>query len=303
METVRRPEDLITTAAQIEDGFAKQAEIKMGLSVDRIEAGRVAVDKLRSGSWGSVDELLADSDVRSFVLGAAMLSVKSQGHLPQSIQLTIASKVVSIEALNDPDRREALLSDMEARYLLTAGDSLGGSLRNRVGWFASEAFGETLGAEIAERGHAPAWKRTHAGKLSSLTWAERDKGYAIAFDKKVPFVGGGSNNVDFSLLETDDYRGSDLSDKWRFLGLGELKGGIDPAGADEHWKTAGSTLDRIRISFGDDPRRYFFVGAVITQSMAVELMEMLRSGRLTGAANLNVDEQVREVAQLLLGPI
>jgi type II restriction enzyme len=28
-----------------------------------------------------------------------------------------------------------------------------------------------------------------------------------------------------------------------------LKGGIDPAGADEHWKTAGSALLRIKRAF------------------------------------------------------
>ncbi|MBS0015962.1 MAG: type II site-specific deoxyribonuclease [Arthrospira sp. SH-MAG29] len=30
------------------------------------------------------------------------------------------------------------------------------------------------------------------------------------------------------------------------LALSELKGGIDPAGADEHWKTAQASLNRIR---------------------------------------------------------
>jgi hypothetical protein len=31
--------------------------------------------------------------------------------------------------------------------------------------------------------------------------------------------------------------------------LGELKGGIDPAGADEHWKTARTALQRIDDAF------------------------------------------------------
>ena len=33
--------------------------------------------------------------------------------------------------------------------------------------------------------------------------------------------------------------------------FGELKGGIDPAGADEHWKTGNSALVRIRKAFED----------------------------------------------------
>ncbi|MDZ4383273.1 MAG: AvaI/BsoBI family type II restriction endonuclease [Thermodesulfovibrionia bacterium] len=34
-----------------------------------------------------------------------------------------------------------------------------------------------------------------------------------------------------------------------YIALGELKGGIDPAGADEHWKTARTSLIRIQKAF------------------------------------------------------
>ena len=34
-----------------------------------------------------------------------------------------------------------------------------------------------------------------------------------------------------------------------YMALGELKGGIDPAGADEHWKTARTALSRIHEAF------------------------------------------------------
>ena len=33
-----------------------------------------------------------------------------------------------------------------------------------------------------------------------------------------------------------------------YLACGELKGGIDPAGADEHWKTAGKALSAGQIA-------------------------------------------------------
>jgi hypothetical protein len=33
------------------------------------------------------------------------------------------------------------------------------------------------------------------------------------------------------------------------IALGELKGGIDPGGADEHWKTAQAAFNRIRQAF------------------------------------------------------
>jgi type II restriction enzyme len=65
-----------------------------------------------------------------------------------------------------------------------------------------------------------------------------------------------------------------------YVALGELKGGIDPAGADEHWKTARSALDRIKKAFekvGQQPRR-FFIGAAIEKEMAIEIWHDLEAG-------------------------
>lgn len=78
-----------------------------------------------------------------------------------------------------------------------------------------------------------------------------------------------------------------------YIALGELKGGIDPAGADEHWKTANSHLGRIRRSFGALPSspQLFFVGNAIEASMAGEIWNQLESGDLANAANLTDDRQ------------
>ena len=58
-----------------------------------------------------------------------------------------------------------------------------------------------------------------------------------------------------------------------FIAFGELKGGIDPAGADEHWKTAQTALARIRSAFNAKnlSPNLFFVGAVIVDSMANDI--------------------------------
>lgn len=74
-----------------------------------------------------------------------------------------------------------------------------------------------------------------------------------------------------------------------YLALGELKGGIDPAGADEHWKTGFSALRRIRGSFSrmNCTPHVFFIGGAIEESMADEIWGLLQSGELTNAANLN----------------
>jgi hypothetical protein len=85
------------------------------------------------------------------------------------------------------------------------------------------------------------------------------------------------------------------------IALGELKGGIDPAGADEHWKTAQAALNRIRQAFADvgySPLT-FFVGAAIERRMAGEIWDQLESGTLSNAANLNEENQVAAISRWL----
>ena len=66
----------------------------------------------------------------------------------------------------------------------------------------------------------------------------------------VPLV---KNNIDLCLLngEFKTISKSDRENPKIFLAFGELKGGIDPAGADEHWKTARTAWDRIHQAFKD----------------------------------------------------
>ncbi|MDT9191753.1 MAG: AvaI/BsoBI family type II restriction endonuclease [Limnospira sp. PMC 1240.20] len=85
------------------------------------------------------------------------------------------------------------------------------------------------------------------------------------------------------------------------LALGELKGGIDPAGADEHWKTAQAALNRMRQALyqvGYSPY-IFFVGAAIATRMAAEIWEQLENGTLHNAANLNQENQVASISRWL----
>lgn len=85
-----------------------------------------------------------------------------------------------------------------------------------------------------------------------------------------------------------------------YLACGELKGGIDPAGADEHWKTATRALDRIRESFQTRSPALFFVGAAIETTMAKEIFAQLSDGSLSYAANLTAPEQLADLADWLV---
>ena len=88
-----------------------------------------------------------------------------------------------------------------------------------------------------------------------------------------------------------------LNQPERIVGVGELKGGIDPAGADEHWKTANSALRRIRKGFEKTKKRpaTFFIGAAIEKAMAEEIFRQLTDGIIQQAANLTNEEQLTAI--------
>ena len=86
-----------------------------------------------------------------------------------------------------------------------------------------------------------------------------------------------------------------------YIALGELKGGIDPAGADEHWKTARSALNRIKSAFervNCNPHT-FFIGAAIEAKMAAEIWALLEAGTLENAANLMDETQIVSISRWL----
>lgn len=118
---------------------------------------------------------------------------------------------------------------------------------------------------------------------------------------RVPLIG---KNVDIVILDAkpDEFSGSSkalLAQNTRYVAIGELKGGIDPAGSDEHWKTANFALNRIRSSFqslGLNPP-VFFIGAAIEKSMAVEIVRQLDARVLSHAANLTNDDQLTSICE------
>ena len=120
----------------------------------------------------------------------------------------------------------------------------------------------------------------------------------------VPVVG---KNVDLcifngSIEEIKKEKDSIIHFGEKYIALGEIKGGIDPAGADEHWKTANSALDRIRESFNSfklKPKT-FFIGAAIENSMASEIYKQLQDGSLNNAANLTNDEQLTSICNWIV---
>jgi hypothetical protein len=136
--------------------------------------------------------------------------------------------------------------------------------------------------------------------LRGFSWKTDNDSRTLIYNRGVPLVG---SNIDLCLFNILPERL--LIERYTraesYLALGELKGGIDPAGADEHWKTARSALERARKAFSEAGYipHTFFVGAAIEKRMANEIWAELENNTLTNAANLNDAQQIASLARWL----
>lgn len=130
-----------------------------------------------------------------------------------------------------------------------------------------------------------------------MNWTWQGKDRTLLLNRKVPAV---RTNVDLCLLNCPrDAWESALKSPSAYIALGELKGGVDPAGADEHWKTARAALNRIESAFSNSAAypALFFIGAAVVKNMATEICSRLENNTLANAANLTDDNQLAAVAQ------
>jgi len=70
---------------------------------------------------------------------------------------------------------------------------------------------------------------------------------------------------------------------------GELKGGADPAGSDEHWKTATQAFNRILLACEKTAREQpplSFIATILVDRVAREAQGWLDQGKLTSVYNL-----------------
>ena len=286
--------DLVTSHRAVCDGFLLQALTKTEKATPYIQDARDFFDVL--SSILSISEAARRVDIQAQLISAAGFSDKGRSHLTDEELATALRKVIETIASQTPDGwREELVY----RYLLTRGDSLGGSMRNITGALAGKQFSDAVIGAIMQRNMSSTIVRSPSNpdKVQSITWPSR----LLLFDKKPNFIG---NNIDVILLATTGLEQTlreQLEEKQNYLACGELKGGIDPAGADEHWKTANSALGRIHQCFTTSDRpALFFVGAAIEAAMAEEIFKQLTNRRLTYAANFTVPQQVADLASWLV---
>ncbi len=272
--------DLVTDPATRAQGFENQAAKKAEMMKLYIDKGLKSITELQTSNK---DFSLMSKNLQDFFIAAAGLSRKSVQHLDQITIEKIIDDILPMNKLSD----EKSITEILYRFLLTSGDSLGGEMRNIVGDLGQTKLIDIIETYSIDKKIKYELKYSKSNKVSEFDWANQ----RIMFNKKPKFIG---KSIDIVVLK----KNGNIENPRDFLACGELKSGIDPAGADEHWKTAKSALARIRDNFMKQkikPPCLIFIGAAIEDAMAVEAIEMLDSGELDMAANLYKDDQLVEM--------
>jgi len=311
---ITSPESLVTTHEQTRAGF-------LSIALEKNKVGDPYVKnalafKAMVAHTTSPDEFIGMKRIRPFLLTASGLSDKSMQYLTEEDQT--AAIVELIEKFLKPAGKD-YVDEATFRYLLIKGDAVGGTMRNKIGALGQEKLIRAIFSSMDVRGIQAEWisnaqaanewniKRVGESEIESqvkaIHWKNDNGDRILAFNMTVPTV---KKNVDICLYAcpASGYnKGKFVANPSNAIMLGELKGGIDPAGADEHWKTGNSALARIRSAFdnaGYAGIKTSFIGAAIASAMAVEIYEQLDSGILTNAANLTDTNQLVEYCNWMI---
>lgn len=288
---IQKSKDLQTNRRTICDGFLSVALLKTEKARPYIEEANKFHKALKGTK--SVADLLLLTEYRNALISACGFSDKAKSKLTSG-ELNFAIKQV-LERIHK-ETSDGFREEILYRYLLTKGDTLGGSMRNIAGASAGVKFVERILNQLSNRKIATKIIKSDSGKIQRIIW----NGRMLLFDTTPKLI---KKNIDVILLNSGKAELPEeelLSDENKYIACGELKGGIDPAGADEHWKTANSALGRIRKAFGRKYPALFFVGAAIEASMAKEIFNQLKKNKLSYAANLNNDNQVDDLVNWLI---
>jgi len=308
-------ESLVTPYERTRAGFvalALEKNRKATPYVEEAKALKALVKKVKKPI-----QLLNISEIRPAILTAAGVSDKAANYLDEEDKTEAVKNL--IENFLEPAGKN-FIDELIYRFLLTRGDSLGGRMRNLAGALGEKKFSRTLISTLKIHGRIYSWLHSKSKKwvdcseddadielhLKGLNWFAQDKHRTLIYNLTVPIV---KKNVDLCLFNATpeemifgNNRNSCRFKHERYIALGELKGGIDPAGADEHWKTANTALERIRNAFSSKQLspKIFFVGAAIEKAMAEEIYEQLSIGILDNAANLTDEDQLVSISEWLI---
>lgn len=303
------PADLVTTYEAIRAGFVAQALEKNRRATPFVAQARAL--KAVAERAATPADLITLAEIQAALLTAAGISDKALKYLQAQDKVEAVTGLV--KNFLEPAGAN-FVEELVYRFLLTRGDTLGGSMRNVGGVLAQRKLARALITTLTLAGIPYQWLHAATNvwaqglhddadielSLRGLAWMSGRRKRTLIYNLTVPFL---KNNVDlclFACLPTE-WSAAVYNEPKAYVSLGELKGGIDPAGADEHWKTARTALARIQQAFADyscSPHP-FFIGAAIEKKMAAEIWSQLEGGMLENAANLTDEKQLASIAQWL----
>ena len=302
--------DLITAPEEIRAGFVALALERSRQASPFVEQARAL--KVSAMQAKDPNDLLEIEGIRTALLTAAGFSEKATNHTDET------NKTAAIQGFIEKFLEPAgtnFVEELIYRFLLTRGDSLGGSMRNIAGKLAERKVNRAIISALTLTEATYQWLNAASNtwivgtrddadielSLKALSWKKGKETRTLIYNRTIPLVG---KNIDMCLLHCtpDEVKPATYRIPEKFIAFGELKGGIDPAGADEHWKTAQTALTRIKTAFSNESLSpdLFFIGAVIVDSMAQEIWAQLEKDTLKNAANLTNPDQVASLANWLV---
>lgn len=309
LQHLKSSKSLETTYEAIRAGFVALALEKNRRATPFVAQARAL--KTAASKAKSPASLLRIPEIQPALLTAAGVSDKAINHLQGSDKREAVDGL--IKNFLEPAGAN-FVEELVFRFLLTRGDTLGGSMRNIGGFMAQKKLTRAIIAYLKLVGIQYQWLHSETSSwaelpqedadiellLRGLSWNKGKGPRTLLYNVTVPFF---KNNVDLSLFNcaVKDLTREIVKTPSAYIALGELKGGIDPAGADEHWKTARTSLDRIYEAFAKQKLKphTFFIGAAIEAKMAKEIWKMLKRGNLENAANLTNEDQITSLTSWL----
>lgn len=300
-----KPEEIQTTKPDYKKGFleiAQSKSIKMKPYVAEARSLEALLDTV-----SQPEDLVADDKFAPSLITAYGISSKALNNIrpTDSDRREMVKEFVENFLIDDLNFK----SEVTIRHTVIRGDSFGGEMRNYIGALAKAKLARAIIAGLRILGK-DFYVRIKDSKsfitlsemqseenIDAIYWVSEDgDNRVLLFDKKSPLA---KTNIDIILLRSSPSSIKDsLGDAKSYLACGELKGGIDPAGSDEHWKTANEALRRVRSI--DQTIKTFFVGAAIERRVAEEISKQISNSTLNKAANLNHDKQLAELANWLV---
>lgn len=304
---VQKATDLITSHESQRNGFLEYALRKSKESIPYIDKAK-ALKLILEEKTTKPRDILEIHEIKSSCYEAAGVSIKANNYLSENDLNDILLEFIK-EFLEPAGAK--YIDELIYRYLLTLGDALGGRMRNLVGSIANEKLTRYVISQLEVQKlsysfynkSSKTWMNSseysidQVPDIRSIKWVLRNKkNRQLIYNLTVPIV---RKNIDLVVLNchTDKLSGNEfksvIQNPTNYKVIGELKGGIDPAGADEHWKTANTALSRVRESFKKHSIRLpiIFIGAAIEASMSKEIFNQYVKGEITNCANLTEDNQ------------